>query len=242
MVFFLVLFYLSVGPIRETNLPRYVLVLYPGFYLLSAWAICSFFERNKKISTGIIISILALFIIQTAFSIYNQDPYVFPDPATKKIYDERQNISLGGSELLEINLKYVDYVKADIELIRYLNTTDHSIPLILNRFNHYSIFIAANKGIDIGYGQKYPREYKELVDFYNSPDTISYPAILVIENFNKFDLEKLSHIYYMTILDNIRVNGVGLDVYQIEKIKNATKIYITPSNQYNHYGYPENPP
>jgi hypothetical protein len=217
MVLFLLLFFIAVGPIRDFNLPRYVLVLYPALYLLSAWAIYSFFNKNKKISAGIIISILALFTIQTAFSIYSQDPYVFLDPATTKIYDERQSITLGGSEVMEINLKYVDYVKADIELVRYLNTTDRSIPLLLNRFNHYSIFMAANKGIDIGYGQKYPRDYKELGNFYNSPDTISYPAILVIEDFNKFDLEKLYTIYDMTFLDKIRVNGVGADVYQIDK-------------------------
>jgi cbb3-type cytochrome oxidase subunit 3 len=217
MVLFVLFFFVSVGPIRDFNLPRYVLVLYPALYLLSAWAIYSFFGKNKKITSGIIISILALFMIQTGFSIYSQDPYVFPDPATQKIFDERQSITLGGSEMLEINLKYVDYVKADIELVRYLNTTDRSFHLLLNRFNHYSIFIAANKGIDIGYGQKYPREYKELGDFYNSPDTISYPAILVIEDFNKFDLEKLYTMYDMTLLEKIRVNGVGVDVYQIDK-------------------------
>src|SRR5659263_66557 len=217
MVLFLLFFFIADGPIRDFNLPRYVLVLYPALYLLSAWAIYSFFKRNKKISVGIIISILALFTIQTGFSIYSQDPYIFLDPATTKIYDERQSITLGGSELLEINLKYVDYVKADIKLVRYLNSTDRSIPLFLNRFNHYSIFMAANKGIDIGYGQKYPRNYKELGNFYNSPDTISYPAILVIEDFNKFDLEKLYIMYNMTFLDKIRVNGVGADVYQIDK-------------------------
>jgi 4-amino-4-deoxy-L-arabinose transferase-like glycosyltransferase len=217
MVLFFMIFFISVGPIRDFNLPRYVLVLYPALYLISAWAIYSFFQRKTKISAGIIISILALFAIQTAFSIYSQDPYVFLDPATKQIYDERQSITLSGSEFLEINLKYVDYVKADIELVRYLNTTDRSIPILLNRFNHYSIFIAANKGIDVGYGQKYPREYKELGDFYNSPDTISFPAIIVLEDFNKFDLEKLDHMYDMTLLDKIRVNGVGADVYQIDK-------------------------
>jgi hypothetical protein len=217
MVLFFLFFFFSVGPIRDFNLPRYVLVLYPALYLLSAWAVYSNFEQNKKVSIGIIISILVIFTIQTAFSIYSQDPYVFLDPATKKIYDERPGITLGGSEVMEINLKYVDYVKADIELVRYLNTTGRSIPILLNRFNHYGILIAANKGIDIGYGQKYPREYKELGDFYNSPDTISYPAILVIEDFNKFDLEKLYHMYDVTFLDKIRVNGVGADVYQIDK-------------------------
>jgi len=217
MLLFLLFFFFSVGPIRDYNLPRYVLVLYPALYFLSAWAIYSFFEKNKKISAGIIISILALFMIQTVFSIYSQDPYTFLDPATQKIYDERPGITLGGSEMLEINLKYVDYVKADIELVRYLNTTDRSFPLLLNRFNHYSIFMAANKGIDIGYGQKYPRDYKELDDFYTSPDTISFPAILVIEDFNKFDLDKLYLMYDMTFLEKIRVNGVGADVYQIDK-------------------------
>jgi 4-amino-4-deoxy-L-arabinose transferase-like glycosyltransferase len=217
MVLFFVFFFLSVGSIRDFNLPRYVLVLYPALYLLSAWAIYSFFGKNKKISAGIIISILAIFTIQTVFSAYSHDPYVFLDPATQKIFDERQSITLGGSEMMEINLKYVDYVKADIELVRYLNTTDRSFHLLLNRFNHYSIFMAANKGIDIGYGQKYPRDYKELGDFYNSPDTISYPAILVIENFNNFDLETLDIMYDIIFLDKIRVNGVGADVYQIDK-------------------------
>ena len=217
LVLFFFFFFITVGPIRDFNLPRYVLVLYPALYLLSALAICSFFGKNKKISAGIIISILAIFTIQTAFSIYSQDPYVFLDPATTKIYDEKQSITLAGSEVLEINLKYVDYVKADIELVRYLNTSNRSFPLLLNRFNHYSIFMAANKGIDVGYGQKYPRDYKELGDFYNSPDTISYPSILVIEDFNKFDLEKLYIGYDLTFLDKIRVNGVGADIYQIDK-------------------------
>ncbi len=108
-------------------------------------------------------------------------------------------------------------MKADIELIGFINTTEPSAPLLLNRFNHYGIFEAANKGIDLGYGQKSHREYKELGDFYRSPDTISYPAILVIENFDIFDLEKLYNMYNVTLLKQIQVNGVGADVYQIDK-------------------------
>ncbi|MDL5503051.1 MAG: hypothetical protein QSU88_07535, partial [Candidatus Methanoperedens sp.] len=158
-----------------------------------------------------------LFAAQSAYSVYSPDPYIFLDPATQEIYRENPSLTLDGSGAMEINLKYVDYVKADIELISFINTTDHTIPLLLNRFNHYSIFGAANKGIDIGYGQKSRREYKELGDFYRSPDTISYPAILIIENFNMFDLEKLYNMYNVTLLKQIRVNGVGADIYQIDK-------------------------
>ena len=217
MMLFSLFFLITVAPIRDFNLPRYVLVLYPALYLIAAWAIFNFFGENKKIFLTVIVFIVALFAAQTAFSLYSQNPYVFLDPATQKMYGEKPGITLGGSEVIEINLKYVDYVKADIELVDYLNTTDHSLPLLLNRFNHYSIFKAANKGIDTGYGQKYPREYKELGDFYRSPDTISYPAILVIEDFNKFDLEKMYNMYNVTFLKQIRVNGVGADVYLIDK-------------------------
>lgn len=217
MMLFSLFFFITVAPIRDFNLPRYVLVLYPALYLLASWAIFNFFGKNKKIFLTIIVFIIALFAAQTAFSLHIQNPYVFLDPATQKMYGEKPDIFLRGSEIMEINLKYVDYVKADVELVKYLNTTDHSFPLLLNRFNHYSIFMAANKGIDTGYGQKYPREYKELGDFYRSPDTISYPAILVIEDFNKFDLEKMYDMYDVTFLKQIRVNGVGADVYLIEK-------------------------
>ena len=217
MLLFSFFFIIAVAPIRDFNLPRYVLVLYPALYLLSAWAIFNFFGNNKKIFVAIIIFITLLFTAQTAFSLYSHNPYVFLDPATQKMYGEKPSIFLGGSEIMEINLKYVDYVKADVELVKYLNTTDHSFPLLLNRFNHYSIFMAANKGIDTGYGQKYPRDYKELGDFYRSSDTISYPAILVIEDFNILDLEKMYDMYNVTFLKKIRVNGVGADVYQIDK-------------------------
>ncbi|MCZ7362283.1 MAG: hypothetical protein O8C58_02925 [Candidatus Methanoperedens sp.] len=118
---------------------------------------------------------------------------------------------------MEINLKYVDYVKADIELVQYLNTTSNTTPLLLNRFNHYSIFTAANKGIDIGYGQKDPREYKELSYLYNSPEEISFHGILVIEDFNKFDIEKLYDMYDVRFLKKIKVKGMGVDVYQVDK-------------------------
>jgi len=74
-----------------------------------------------------------------------------------------------------------DYVKADIALIDFIKTTEPLAPLLLNRFNHYAIFDAANKGIDIGYGQKSKRKYKELGDFYRSPGRISFPAILVMK-------------------------------------------------------------
>jgi 4-amino-4-deoxy-L-arabinose transferase-like glycosyltransferase len=217
MMLFSLFFLITVAPIRDFNLPRYVLVLYPALYLIASWAIFNFFGKNEKIFLTIIVFIIALFAAQTSFSLYSQNPYVLLDPATQKMYGEKPRITLGGSEVVEINLKYVDYVKADIELVHYLNTTDHSLPLLLNRFNHYSIFKAANKGIDTGYGQKYPREYKELGEFYRSQDTISYPAILVIEDFNKFDLEKMYNMYNVTFLKQIRVNGVGADVYLIDK-------------------------
>jgi hypothetical protein len=41
--------------------------------------------------------------------------------------------------------------------------------------------------------------------------------LLVIEDFNKFDLEKLYLMYDLTFLDKIRVNGVGADVYQVDE-------------------------
>ncbi|MFZ3385484.1 MAG: glycosyltransferase family 39 protein [Candidatus Methanoperedens sp.] len=216
LILFSLLFFIAVAPIRDFNLPRYVIVLYPAFYLAAGWAVSVLSGKNWKLFGSIIVSIVLLFAAQSAYSVYSPDPYVFLDPATQKIYGEKPSFTLGGSEVMEINLKYVDYVKADIELIGFINTTGQA-PLLLNRFNHYSIFGAANKGIDIGYGQKSRREYKELGDFYRSPDTISYPAILVIEDFNMIDLEKLYNMYNVTLLKQIRVNGVGADVYQIEK-------------------------
>ncbi len=216
LILFSLLFFIAVAPIRDFNLPRYVIVLYPAFYLAAGWAVSVLSGKNRKLFGSIIVSIVLLFAAQSAYSVYSPNPYVFLDPATQKIYGEKPPFTLGGSEVMEINLKYVDYVKADIELIDFINTTDKA-PLLLNRFNHYSIFGAANKGIDIGYGQKSHREYKELGDFYNSPDTISYPAILVIEDFNIIDLEKLYNMYNVTLLKQVRVNGVGADVYQIEK-------------------------
>ena len=217
MMLFSILFFIAVAPIRDFDLPRYVLVLYPALYLLSAWAIYYFFGKNKKIFAANILFISALFAIQTAYSLYSQDPYIFLDPATQKMYADEPVITLGGSEVLEINLKYVDYVKADIELVQYLNTTSNTTPLLLNRFNHYSIFTAANKGIDIGYGQKDPREYKELSYLYNSPEEISFHGILVIEDFNKFDIEKLYDMYDVRFLKKIKVKGMGVDVYQVDK-------------------------
>jgi 4-amino-4-deoxy-L-arabinose transferase-like glycosyltransferase len=217
LILFSFLFFITVAPIRDFNLPRYVIVLYPAFYLASVWAISVLSGKNKNLFAIIIVFMALLFVAQSAYSVYNPDPYVFLDPATQKIYGQNPSLTLDGSGVMEINLRYVDYVKADIELIDIINTTEPSAPLLLNRFNHYSIFGAANKGIDIGYGQKSYREYKELGDFYRSPDTISYPAILVIENFNIFDLEKLYNMYNVTLLKQIRVNGVGADVYKIEK-------------------------
>ena len=165
----------------------------------------------------LLVSIVLIFSAQTVYSIYSTDPYVFLDPATQVIYGADPYITLGGSEVMEINLKYVDYVRADMAVVDFINTTEPFAPLLLNRFNHYAIFDAANKGIDIGYGQKSKRIYKELGDFYRSPDTISFPAILVIEDFNRFDLEKLYNMYDVTLLKQIRVNGVGADVYGIDK-------------------------
>lgn len=217
LILFFFMFFITVAPIRDFNLPRYVIVLYPAFYLASAWAISVLSGKNKNLFAIIIVFMALLFAAQSAYSVYSPYPYVFLDPATQKIYGENPSLTLDGSGVMEINLRYVDYVKADIELIHFINTTEPSAPLLLNRFNHYSIFGAANKGIDIGYGQKTYREYKELGDFYRSPDTISYPAILVIENFNIFDLEKLYNMYNVTLLKQIRVNGVGADVYLIDK-------------------------
>ncbi|MFZ3167391.1 MAG: glycosyltransferase family 39 protein [Candidatus Methanoperedens sp.] len=219
LILFSLLFFITVAPIRDFNLPRYVIVLYPAFYLASAWAISVLSGKNRKLFAIIIVFMALLFAIQSAYSVYSPDPYVFLDPATQKIYGENPSLTLDGSGVMEINLKYVDYVKADIELVGFINTntTERSAPLLLNRFNHYGIFGAANKGIDLGYGQKSHREYKELGDFYRSPDMISYPAILVIENFDMFDLEKLYNMYNVTLLKQIRVNGVGADVYQIDK-------------------------
>ena len=218
LILFSLLFFITVAPIRDFNLPRYVIVLYPAFYLASAWAISVLSGKNRKLFAIVIVFMTLLFAAQSAYSIYSP-PYVFLDPATQKIYGENPSLTLDGSGVMEINLKYVDYVKADIELVGFINTntTERSAPLLLNRFNHYGIFGAANKGIDIGYGQKSHREYEELGDFYRTPDKISYPAILVIENFDMFDLEKLYNMYNVTLLKQIRVNGVGVDVYQIDK-------------------------
>ncbi len=217
VVIFSLFFFIVVAPIRDFNLPRYVLVLYPALYLLSGWAIFHLAEKNNKISAAILILLIILFASQTGFSLYSSNPYVFADPATQKIYGERADRTLDGSGIMEINLRYVDYVKADMELVRYLDTVNHSLPLILNRFNHYGISGAANKGIDIGYGQKYPRQYIELVDFFQNPDAISLPAIVVIEDFNRVDLERIYDLYEVTLLKQIKVNGVGVDVYLIDK-------------------------
>lgn len=217
LVLFSLFFFMVVAPIRDFNLPRYVIVLYPAFYLAAAWGIYRLSGKNGKISGMILVSIILIFSAQTIYSIYSSDPYVFLDPATQEIYGVDPYITLSGSEVIEINLKYVDYINADIALVDYINTTEPLAPLLLNRFNHYGIFDAANKGIDIGYGQKSKRIYKELGDFYRSPVTISFPAILVIEDFNRFDLEKVYNMYDVTLMKQIRVNGVGADVYKIEK-------------------------
>ncbi|HMB45782.1 MAG TPA: glycosyltransferase family 39 protein [Candidatus Methanoperedens sp.] len=217
LILFSLFFFVVVAPIRDFNLPRYVIVLYPAFYLASAWGVSGLSGKNRKISKMILVSIFLIFAAQTAYSIYSPDPYVFLDPATQEIYGANPDITLDGSGVMEINLKYVDYVKADIALVNYINTTEPFAPLLLNRFNHYGIFDAANKGIDIGYGQKSKRIYKELGEFYRSPGTISFPAILVIEDFNRYDLEKLYTMYDVTLLKHIRVNGLGADVYEINK-------------------------
>jgi 4-amino-4-deoxy-L-arabinose transferase-like glycosyltransferase len=216
LILFSLFFFVIVAPIRDFNLPRYVIVLYPAFYLVSAWGVLGLSGKNQKIFGMILVSILLIFVSQTVYSIYSPDPYVFLDPATQEIYGVNPDITLDGSNVMEINLKYVDYIKADIALVDFIKTTEPS-PLLLNRFNHYGIFDTANKGIDIGYGQKSNRRYKELGDFYRSPDTISLPAILVIEDFNRFDLEKLYNMYDVTLLKQIRINGVGTDVYKIDK-------------------------
>lgn len=217
LILFFILFLAAVAPIRDFNLPRYVIVLYPAFYFAAAWGIRSVAGKNKKVSMVIIASMVLLFAAQTVYSVYSKDSYAFLDPATKKIYGVNPYIVLDGSEAIEINLKYTEYVKADIALVDFINTTQASDTLLLNRFNHYSIFGAANKGIDVGYGQKSHRQYEGLHDFYRSPGTISFPAILIIENFNKFDLEKLYSMYDLTLLKQIRINGVGADVYLVEK-------------------------
>lgn len=212
LLLFTLFFFIIVMPIRDFNLPRYLIVLYPLFYLASSQAMFNLFGKNKKIFYGVIFSIIILFAAQTA---YDSMPFVFLDPATQKIYGTNSYSTLGGSEVMEINLKYVDYVRADMKLVSFLNEMNSSAPVILNRFNHYSIFNAANKGIDLGYGQRSARQYFELDSFYKSPDKVKLPAILIIEHFNKYDLERLHYMYNVRFVKRISVRGAGADVYWI---------------------------
>ncbi len=212
MILFTLFFFITVAPIRDFNLPRYLIVLCPSLYLASSSSVLSLSGKNKKIFWGVIFSIIALFAAQTA---YTSAPFVFLDPATQKIYGTNSGTTLGGSEVMEINLKYVDYVQADMELVSFLNTMNSTAPLILNRFNHYCIFKAANKGIDIGYGQKSGREYIELNKFYESPNKVKLPAILILEDFNKYDMLKLYDMYNVSFVKNISFRGARVSVFWI---------------------------
>lgn len=212
LVLFTFIFFIAVMPIRDFNLPRYLIVLYPLFYLASSRAMFNLFGNNKKLVYGVFFSIIILFAAQT---VYDSRPFVFLDPVTHKIYGTNSYSTLGGSEVMEINLKYVDYAKADIELVSFLDEMNSSAPLILNRFNHYSIFKAANTGIDLGYGQKSSRQYFTLKSFYEYPDKVKLPAILIIEHFNKYDLERLYDMYNVRFIKRISVHDAGADVYWI---------------------------
>src|SRR5659263_641159 len=48
LILFFFLFFITVAPIRDFNLPRYVIVLYPAFYLASAWGISVLSGKNKN--------------------------------------------------------------------------------------------------------------------------------------------------------------------------------------------------
>ncbi len=107
LILFSLLFFITVAPIRDFNLPRYVIVLYPAFYLASAWAISVLSGKNRKLFAIIIVFMALLFAAQSVYSVYSSDPYVFLDPATQKIYGENPSLGLDGSGVMEINLRYV---------------------------------------------------------------------------------------------------------------------------------------
>lgn len=213
MILFTILYFVVTAPIKDFNLPRYVMVLYPQFYLISSYTISGSVKNEKRIFHIVIMTIIVLFVAQTA---YNK-PFIFLDPITQSVYPEKTGTTLGGSDIMEVNLNYVNYIEADIELVKFLNGVDTSIPVILNRFNHYNIFVAANKGIDLGYGLRFGilRSNIDLDSFYKNPDKIKLPAIVVLENFNTYDVQRLSDIYNVTFMKNISVKGAGEKIYSI---------------------------
>lgn len=212
MVLFTFLFLIIAAPIRDFNLPRYVIVLYPQLYFVSSLAIFSMLGKHKRIFWIVILVIIALFTAQTA---YSQVPFVFIDPLTQEVYSGNPGTTLGGSEIAEINLKYVDYVEADVELVRFLDRINSSAPVILNRFNHYNMFMAADKKIDLGYGMKSGRPNIDLNTFYKEPDKIKLPAILILEDFNRYDAQNLSVVYNLQFINNISIRGAGVELYWI---------------------------
>lgn len=52
LIIFSLFFLITVAPIRDFNLPRYVIVLYPAFYLASARAISSLSGKNRHFPYG----------------------------------------------------------------------------------------------------------------------------------------------------------------------------------------------
>jgi len=103
MILFTCMFIIIVAPIKDFNLPRYVLVLYPIFYLVSSKAIFSLSKTNKKIPWIILTSIIILFVAET---VYNTTPFNFFDPITQEKYGHNFGTTLSGSEIMEIILKY----------------------------------------------------------------------------------------------------------------------------------------
>ena len=211
MILFIILFFLITIPIKDFNLPRYVMVLYPQFYLISSWTISNLIGKNKEIFWIVVLIIIVLFAAETVYS----RSFIFLDPITQKIYSERPSTTLGGSDIMETNLNYVDYVRADVELARFINGVNTSVPAILNRFNHYNMFMASSKGIDLGYGLR-PRPNIDLDSFYKIPYKIKLPAILIIENFNRHDIERLSNMYNVTPMKDISVRNAGVTTYWID--------------------------
>lgn len=211
MILFAILFFLITAPIKDFNLPRYVISLYPQFYLTASWTIFNLIGKNKEILWIVVLAIIVLFVGQT---VYNR-PFIFLDPVTQKIYSEKPGTILSGSEIMEINLNYVNYVRADIELARFINGINTSVPAILNRFNHYNMFMASNKEIDLGYDLR-SRPNIDLNSFYKTPDKIKLPAILIVENFNRYDIERLSNMYNVTLMKDISVGRAGVTTYWID--------------------------
>jgi hypothetical protein len=90
--------------LRVYFLPRYILPVFPFFFILSAQAI-THFEPNKSITTLVIASLCSLFLWES---------YRTPTDCEHGI---------------EINMTYADYVKANVEVVHYLeeNYSDKNI-------------------------------------------------------------------------------------------------------------------